>query len=104
MAIHPYAAVARGELSAPGRRRRIVFTAGTVAVLEFARVRRLDQSEAKLPLGGGYSLSLCRHWRNSAIGRIDNHRGAQAGMLAGHEQLIVGAANVGFRHALRSPT
>src|SRR5260370_24160605 len=102
MAIHPYAAVARGELSAPGRRRRIVFTAGTVAVLEFASVRRLDQSEGKFRLGGDYFLSLCRHWRNSAIGRIDNHRGAHAGVLAGHEQLIVGAVNVEFGPALRT--
>jgi hypothetical protein len=53
----------------------------------------LDQSEAKFPLGGGHFLSLRCLWRNSAIGRIDNHRGTHAGVLAGHEQLVVGAAN-----------
>jgi hypothetical protein len=34
--------------------------------------------------------------RNAAIGRIDNHRRAHAGVLPGHEQLVVGAADVGL--------
>jgi hypothetical protein len=56
----------------------------------------LQQGKTIFPFGGKDFLGLCRQLRNAAVGRIDNHRRAHAGVLPGHEQLIVGAADVGL--------
>src|SRR5947208_1679577 len=103
MAIHARGVVARGKLCAPRRGRRIVLAAGTVPVLVLASLGRLQQGETKSPFGGGELLSLCRHLWNPAIGRIDNHRRARAGVLPGYEQLVIGAADVELGPALRTP-
>ena len=94
--------VTRRRFGASWRRRRIVFAAGTGPVSDLAGLGRLQQGEAKFPIGGAQLLSLCRKLRNSAFGRIDNHRRARAGVLPGYEQLVVGAADVEFGPALRA--
>src|SRR6266853_74578 len=57
MAIDRYRVVAGRALRESRRGRRIVFAAGTAPVLDPASLGRLQQGEAKFPLGGGNLLS-----------------------------------------------
>src|ERR1700730_16796639 len=100
MPIHARSIIAWGRLCEPRRGRRIVFAAGTGPVSGLASLGRSYQVEAECPLGGRQLLSLWRQLRNPAIGRIDNHRCARAGVLPGHEQLVVGPADVELGTAL----
>src|SRR5258708_2881634 len=100
MAIDRYRVVAGGALRKSRRGRRIVFAAGTAAVLDPAGLGRSQQGEAKFPIGDGDLLSLRRQLRNPAIGRIHNPGGAHAGMLPGYEKVVVGAGDVELGPAL----
>src|SRR5262249_714245 len=102
MTIHARSIVARGQLCEPRGGRWIVFATSAVLVVVLTALGRLQWGEAKLPCGSGQLLSFCRHLRNAAIGRIDNHRSARAGVLPWYEQLVVGPADVELGPALRT--
>ena len=86
VAIHACSVVAGSRLRASRRGHRIVFAAAAGRRLVPAGLGRLHQGEAKFPLGGGRLLGLRRQRRNPAIGRIDDPRRAQPGVLPGYEQ------------------
>src|SRR5437762_12829077 len=94
MAVHARRVVASRKLCAPRRGGGIVLAAGTSGQIEFAGLRRLHQGKTKVPIGGGNLLSLRRHGRDSAIGRIDNRRRALAGALHGPKYVVVSAGDV----------
>ena len=103
MAIHARGVVARRKFGKSRRGRRVIFPAAAGHRLVLACLGRLQQSETKLPIGGGHLLCLRRQRRNPAIGRIDDHRGARAGALLDHEQRIVGTGDVELGPALHPP-
>ena len=86
--------VARRHFGKSRRRRRVVFASGAHRLLVLAGIGRLHQREEKFPVGRGGALGFRRLRRQAAVGRIDDHRGARAGMLDGHERRAVGTADI----------
>jgi hypothetical protein len=86
--------VARRRFREPRRGRWIILASGTDRRLALARVRRLQQSEAKFAIGRLCALRRRGLRRNPAVGRIDDQRRMHADVLDGQEHRVVGAADV----------
>src|SRR5262249_47807746 len=98
-----YHVVAGRKLRELRHGRRIVLAAAAGRRLVSAGIGRLQQRDTKFPLGGGNLLRLRGQRRHSAIGRINDPRGAGAGALERHALRIGGAGDTGRSPVLRAP-
>src|SRR5262245_24726719 len=94
--------VARMRILVSGRGFWIVLTASTGRLVVLAGLGRLQQRKPEFAFGSGNLLGFRRHWRQPAIGRIDNARRTQSGTLLGRERVVVGAGDVRDGPALRT--